>query len=649
MTKPTPFRKLLVANRGEIAMRIIRTAKSMGYSTVAVYSAADVDAEHVRIADEAIFIGEAESAQSYLRVDAIINAAKSSGSDAVHPGYGFLAENAELPAACSAAGIIFVGPEVDAIQNMGDKARAKALMFDAGVPCIPGYQGEDQSDERLLKEAIKIGFPVMIKATAGGGGRGMRLVENSETFVEYLNSARSEAQNAFGNDAVLLEKAILNPRHVEIQVIADRYGNTVHLGERDCSVQRRHQKLIEEAPSPVVDDELRARMGRASVKAANAIGYAGAGTFEYLLDTDGSFYFMEMNTRLQVEHPVTEMITGLDIVELQLRVAAGERLPLKQEDVAFSGHAIEVRLCAEDPTTGFMPQSGKLAIWKPSNFIRTEHALRSGSEIPPHYDSMIAKHIAHGTSREDARRKVIAGLKGTQAMGLRTNKNFLIDCLEHPIFAKALATTAFIAENAEDLTSNEIKNEAFAAMVAAAILRASPNSRLTHGYSTALHLSRNEVSYYPTVWAMRDGHCLVEMPDSPQLRLEVLSKNGSEITLCINGIHKKAVLMCERNTVMLEFAGRTFDFLDRTFESTVTSNNASGDGKLRASMNGKIVSVNVTVGEKVVFGQVLVVVEAMKMEHSYTSPFAGTVTAIHAEKGAQVMTHAILVEMDVDQ
>src|SRR4051794_30172958 len=384
----TPFRKILIANRGEIAVRIMRTARRLGYGVVAVYSDADRDAMHVREADQAMYIGGALPSQSYLNIGAIVDAAKSAGADAVHPGYGFLAENENFAAACRDAGLVFIGPSPETIKAMGNKARAKEIMQAAGVPCLPGYQGADQSDAVMLAEANKIGFPVMIKAVAGGGGRGMRLAPDAAAFPDLLRSARSEAQGAFGDPRVILERAILNPRHIEIQVFGDRHGNAIHLGERDCSVQRRHQKLIEEAPSPAVSPELRTRMGAIAVKAVQSIGYEGAGTLEFLLDGKGGFYFMEMNTRLQVEHPVTEAITGLDLVELQLRLAAGDPLGLKQDDIKFSGHAIEVRLCSEDAGHDFMPQSGRIVLWQMPDDLRVEHALQSGSEIPPFYDSM---------------------------------------------------------------------------------------------------------------------------------------------------------------------------------------------------------------------------------------------------------------------
>src|SRR3954452_24088090 len=447
----TPFFKVLIANRGEIALRIMRTARRLGYGVVAVYSDADRDALHVREADQAVRIGEALPAQSYLRIDAIIAAAKASGAGAVHPGYGFLAENEDFAKGCRDAGLVFIGPSPEAIRAMGNKAGAKDIMRAAGVPCVPGYQGTDQSDAAMLAEAKKIGFPVMIKAVAGGGGRGMRLVADAAAFPDALRSARSEAQGAFGDPTVILERAIVNPRHIEIQVFGDRYGNAIHLGERDCSVQRRHQKLIEEAPSPAVTPRLRARMGQVAVDAVRSLRYEGAGTLEFLLDPSGEFYFMEMNTRLQVEHPVTEAVPALDLVELQLRVAGGEPLGLVQEDIKFSGHAIEVRLCSEDAAHDFMPQSGRMALWQMPEGIRVEHALESGSDIPPFYDSMIAKIISHGTTRDEARGKLICAPEQTAAFGVTTNQGFLISCLRHPVFARGEATTAFIGDYRTEL------------------------------------------------------------------------------------------------------------------------------------------------------------------------------------------------------
>lgn len=641
MENRTPFRKLLIANRGEIAVRVMRSARAMGIATVAVYSDADRDAEHVRAADEAVRIGGNAPADSYLRIDRIIEAAQATGAGAIHPGYGFLAENPALPKACAEAGIVFVGPSPDAIASMGDKAAAKALMKQAGVPCVPGYAGDDQSPETLAHEADRIGYPVMIKATAGGGGRGMRLVEDAANFADSLTSAVSEALTAFGDGTVLLEKAIVTPRHVEIQIMADRHGNVIHLGERDCSVQRRHQKIIEEAPSPAVDADLRARMGEISVKAAQAIGYEGAGTFEYLLDAGGNFYFMEMNTRLQVEHPVTEAITGLDLVALQLQVARGETLPLTQAAVTFTGHAIEVRLCAEDPAAGFMPQSGQMALWNPSGILRVDHALRNGAEVPPFYDSMIAKLIAFGTDRGAARQALMAGLDDTLAMGVRTNQTFLGACLAHEVFASGAATTAFIADHME--TAPDTEDETEAALILAALLRAGEATGLAHGFPTPLRLARDDRTYTPSVQAHAHGDCVVTHHDTTR-SVRVLHRNGGQISFETNGTIRQAHLQRIKTQIWLQLGGRSWDFDDLTFVPEVTADAAS-DGKVRASMNGTVVSVTVAVGDTVAAGDTLFTLEAMKMEHAHTAPCAGTVSAVHALGGDQVVAHAIIVEL----
>ncbi|HET7527463.1 MAG TPA: acetyl-CoA carboxylase biotin carboxylase subunit, partial [Burkholderiaceae bacterium] len=494
----TPFNKILIANRGEIALRVMRSAHDAGYRTVAVYSTVDANAPHVRAADQAVCIGEPQPARSYLNIAAIVDAARKAGADAVHPGYGFLAENADFARACRDAGLVFIGPSPEAIEAMGDKAAAKRLMLAAGVPCVPGYDGGDQAPSRLAAEAERIGYPLMIKAVAGGGGRGMRRVTSAREFADALRSAQSEAEHSFGDATVILERAIVEPRHIEIQVFADRHGNAIHLGERDCSVQRRHQKLIEESPSPAVSAELRERMGATAVAAARAIGYEGAGTLEFLLDRDGQFHFMEMNTRLQVEHPVTEAITGLDLVALQLRVAAGEPLAIAQHDVRFSGHAIEVRLCAEDAEQAFMPQSGALALWQPPSRLRVEHALHSGIEITPHYDSMIAKVVSHGATRDDARRRLIAGLSDTVALGIKTNLAFLARCLAHPAFATGAASTAFIDQHRDTLLAADEGADRRAPALAAVLLletaadaRRDANAALSPPWPMALRFDVN--------------------------------------------------------------------------------------------------------------------------------------------------------------
>ncbi len=646
----TPFHKVLIANRGEIALRIMRSARRHGLGVVAVYSDADRDALHVREADQAVRIGEAPPAQSYLNIGAIIAAAKATGADAVHPGYGFLAENAVFADACRQAGLVLIGPSADAIRSMGNKAGAKAIMQAAGVPCVPGYQGEDQSAGTMLAEAKRIGFPVMIKAVAGGGGRGMRLVADAASFPDMLRNARSEAAAAFGDDTVILEKAIDNPRHIEIQVFGDRYGNAIHLGERDCSVQRRHQKLIEEAPSPAVSPELRVRMGEVAVQAVKALGYEGAGTLEFLLDSDGQFYFMEMNTRLQVEHPVTEAITGLDLVELQLRVAAGEPLPLRQEDVRFSGHAIEVRLCAEDADRDFMPQSGRMALWRMPENVRVEHALQSGTEISPYYDSMIAKLISHGATRDEARAKLICGLEQATALGITTNRSFLMACLRHPVFARGAATTAFIGTHRTELLARAARSADLA--LAALLLH------LSHACARAWRTGRSLAAPFPTPLRFeldgrmqdcellrdRDGGYVVTC-DGEAHRFEVEELRRDLIRFRSGGVMDSAIFIREDERLYLHHRTAVMTVRDVSLAAPRSAAGASGDGKVRAAMNGRVVAVLVRPGERVAAGQPVLTLEAMKMEHVHASGIGGTVGAIEVAEGEQVTTGRILVEI----
>ena len=457
------FSKILIANRGEIACRVIRTARALGYRTVAVYSDADAQAPHVVLADEAVRIGPAPAAESYLKFDAILGACRATGADALHPGYGFLSENAAFAQACSDAGVLFIGPPPSAIEAMGDKALAKQRMIEAGVPCAPGYLGQDQSDATLIAEAQKLGYPLMIKAVAGGGGRGMRLVRQEGELQAGIEGARREATSAFGDGTLMLERLIEGGRHIEIQVFADAHGNAVHLGERDCTAQRRRQKVIEEAPSPIVSPQMRAQMGADAVAAALAVGYRGAGTVEFIVDSENRHYFLEMNTRLQVEHPVTECITGLDLVEWQLRVAAGEPLPLQQQDIQLNGHAIEVRLYAEDPYNGFAPQTGPVQFWRPEwalagrakgqcafGEVRIDAGIQEGGEISPWYDPMVAKLIAHGRDRNDAIRRLMAALEDSPLLGVRNNARFLRDLLDHPDFRAARMHTATIDQWMQD-------------------------------------------------------------------------------------------------------------------------------------------------------------------------------------------------------
>ncbi len=646
------FRKILIANRGEIALRIMRTARRLGYGVVAVYSDADRESLHVREADEAVRIGEAQPAQPYLNIGAIIAAAKSSGADAVHPGYGFLAENEDFARSCRDAGLVFIGPSPEAIKAMGNKAGAKAIMQAAGVPCVPGYQGADQSETAMLAEAQRIGFPVMIKAVAGGGGRGMRLVADATAFPNALRGARSEAQSAFGDAAVILERAIVDPRHIEIQVFGDAFGNAIHLGERDCSVQRRHQKLIEEAPSPKVTPELRARMGSVAVNAIKSIGYEGAGTLEFLLDQIGEFYFMEMNTRLQVEHPVTEAITGLDLVELQLRVACGEALGLSQEDIHFSGHAIEVRLCSEDAAHDFMPQSGRMALWQMPDGLRVEHALHSGSEISPFYDSMIAKLISHGDTRDGARRRLIHGLEHTVAFGVTTNQLFLAACLRHPDFATGEATTAFIEKNRADLLAplNDARSDAaFAALLLYVTDPFAPPWRsgrsLAATFPLPVRVELDHAVYAIEIVRERDGGYAARL-DGTEYRFEIDELAREAIRFRSNGLTESAEFL--RDNDCLYFLRQGIATLSRNLSLSAPTSAAtsSSDGRIRAAMTGRVVAVLVKQGERVTVGQPVITLEAMKMEHVHSAPISGTVSAIEVMEGDQVTTGRIMVVIE---
>ncbi len=645
MAAATPFHKVLVANRGEIALRVLRTAHRMGYRTVAVYSTADADSPHVAAADQAVCIGEPAPSRSYLDIAALVDAARRTGADAVHPGYGFLAENADFAQACHDAGLVFIGPSARAIRAMGDKAGAKALMRDAGVPCIPGYQGADQSEARLRKEADAIGYPVMVKATAGGGGRGMRLVESADAFAAALRSAQSEALNAFGDATVLLEKAIVRPRHVEIQVFADRHGHAIHLGERDCSVQRRHQKLVEEAPSPAVDAALRERMGAAAVQAARAIGYEGAGTLEFLLDADGRCWFLELNSRLQVELPVTVALTGLDLVEWQLRVAAGEPLPLAQEQVRWEGHAIEVRLCAEDAARGFLPQSGLLRCWEPPQGVRVEHALRPGATIPPFYDSMVAKLVAHGRTRDEARRRLVRALHELVALGVATNQAFLARCLLHPEFAAGRATTAFIDDHAAELRTAPEASQGRARAVAAWLLAGGAASGpLAPRLPLGLRFTVDGEPVQAEVAREDHGRFAIRIGAQPH-QLQAVGGDGARSAFVLDGIREQAVAVREGAQLWLQLDGHAHHVVDHTHEPLVRPGAAGGDGRVRASMNGRVVAVLAEAGQQVAAGQPLVMLEAMKMEHVHAAGRAGTVAAVHAAVGDQVQAGDLLAEV----
>ena len=593
------FRSLLIANRGEIALRVMRTAKRMGLRTIAVYSDADRDAPHARAADAAVHVGGSTPRESYLNIESILKAARDAGAESIHPGYGFLSENASFASEVEKAKLVWIGPPSSAIRAMGDKANAKKIAAKAGVPVLPTYEKDPE-------------FPLMIKALAGGGGRGIRVVLKQNDLEREIKRAQSEAEHSFGDPRVLLEKALLDFRHVEVQVFADAHGTCVHLGERECSIQRRHQKLLEESPSTAVDAKLRAEMGNAALRAAKAVGYVGAGTVEFLLGTEGEeagrFWFMEMNTRLQVEHPVTEALTGLDLVEWQLRVAAGEKLPRKQEDIRLSGHAIEVRLCAEDPARDFLPQTGTLALWQPSPALRVDHALESGAEITPFYDSMLAKLIVHAPTRAEATARLIAGLDETVALGLTTNKEFLSCVLRSHSFAVG------------DTTSNYMSNHRFEPQAPdpalAANLLASDYGEWTGWSNNIAHRSR----------AKFDG--------------EVFSFAAAEQAA---GITAKVV---DGDTVHYALGGSSFTLRNTLYDPPEKKGAAGSDGRLAAPMNGRVVAVNAEAGQRIEAGKPLVVLEAMKMEHGLSIAFPVKIKSVHVKAGSQVSPGNLLVEFD---
>ena len=655
--------KVLVANRGEIAVRIIRTARAMGYRSVSVYSEADANALHVDYADQAVCIGPAAAAESYLAIDKLIRAAERSGADAVHPGYGFLAENADFALACQGAGLIFIGPPAAAIELMGSKRLSKIAMLEAGVPCIPGYQGDVQSDSQLVSEAGMIGFPLMVKASAGGGGKGMRLVESASELEVAIGLARSEAQKAFGNGELILEKALVEPRHIEIQVFADCHGNVVHLGERDCSIQRRHQKVVEESPSPFVDDDLRKRMGEAAIDATRACNYVGAGTVEFLVDQDKNFYFLEMNTRLQVEHPVTELVTGQDLVAWQLSVASGEPLPLLQDDIVLTGHAMEVRLYAEDPRHQFMPQTGEIFRWDTpeSDSVRIDHGIRVGQHISPHYDPLLAKIIAFGDNRDEARRRLACAVEDTVLLGVNNNKQFLSRVLRNQGFASGEATTAFIEK--------ELANDS--------CLQPMPPNLRDLGIAGILFLTRSGQHHYlgtkrigwrntgaapVQIKLQTDGENydlgLCACGDSETICFTV-SSGGESTTLAILGVDdQQCVYMEEGMRQMLDYAfdgERLFidagsgnqEFVNTTHEVRSTQQSA-GANEILASMDGAIVDVLVGEGDAVEQGQTVVVLEAMKMEHQLKAEVSGVIESVNARKGDQVRIRQLLVEIAPD-
>lgn len=656
------FDTVLIANRGEIACRIMRSAKQLGLRTVAVFSEADRGAPHTLLADEAVCIGEGPSTQSYLLGDRIIEAAQQTGAQAIHPGYGFLSENAGFAEKCAAAGLIFVGPDARAIRLMGDKAASKRRMIEAGVPCVPGYQDADQSDEILIAAAQKIGFPVMVKATAGGGGRGMRLVHEASALVDALGNARSEALNAFGDGTLILERAVIAPRHVEIQVFADTHGNVVHLGERDCSVQRRHQKVVEEAPCPVMTPELRARMGAAAVEAARSIDYRGAGTVEFLLDAEQNFYFLEMNTRLQVEHPVTEMVTGLDLVAMQFEVAGGRPLSVAQDDIALNGHAIEVRLYAEDAANDFLPATGRIAAWHvpEAEGIRIDSGVVAGQDISPFYDPMVAKVIAWGPTRDAARRRLINSLRQTRFFGPASNLPFLIDILERPSFAKGEATTAFIVEEFGDagFAQPETGSDLFAiaavleyraqyraaAGVALSVPAELMNWASTNTVASIFDLASGEVTHRVATLATGAQSYRVSMGDAAH-EIEVLEQGADAARLRVDGAQRDIIFAKTAPNAWQLGTGRATYGFERQIPGQEEADMSGQDGTVRSPMHGVLIEVCVEAGHQVTVGTRLAVVEAMKMQHDVRAAVAGQVERIAATVGAQVADGALLVQI----
>ena len=648
--------KILIANRGEIACRIQRTAQALGYRTVAVFSDADADALHVQMADQAVNIGAAPVHQSYLNIPAILAAARRSGADAIHPGYGFLSENPGFARACAEAGLTFIGPSTDAIELMGSKRLSKIAMLDAGVPCIAGYQGAAQDDATLLREAERIGYPLMIKASAGGGGRGMRLVHSSDELPAQLRTARSEALNGFGSDELILEQALIEPRHVEVQLFGDCHGNLIYLGERDCSVQRRHQKVIEEAPCPVMTGELRQAMGEAALKAGRAVNYVGAGTVEFLLDARGQFYFLEMNTRLQVEHPVTELITGQDLVAWQLAVAEGQPLPLTQDQVALNGHAMEVRLYAEDPTQNFLPQTGRVQAWEPAlgPGARIDHGVREGQLISPFYDPMLGKLIAHGATREEARRKLLRAVQDSVLLGVQSNQRLLVSLLQHPQFISGEFSTAFIAQHFTDHpclhtyapTAEELAIAAVLFYQSGAQAHRAPLKGWRNNVGAPLdyRLGLEQQDWSLQLLANGAGRFTVNVMQRA-LALTVIECNERSVTLEVDGLRQRHAYRIAGEELWLFTHPGNLRLEDRT-HALISSQSSVSSGTLKAPMDGAIVDVLVSEGSRVSKGQLLVVLEAMKMEHPLKAGIDGVLKRVQVKVGDQVKNRQVLLQVE---
>jgi geranyl-CoA carboxylase alpha subunit len=651
------FRTLLVANRGEITVRVADSARRMGLRTVAVASDADRHAPHTRACDESVVIGGERPADSYLRIDRLLDAARLSGAQAVHPGYGFLSENARFAQAVIDAGLVWVGPPPQAMAAMGDKARARQRMAAAGVPVLPGYDGAAQDLATLQREARELGFPLMVKAAAGGGGRGMRLVREASALEAAVQAARHEAEAAFDDGRLLLERALLAPRHVEVQVFADAHGTVLHLGERDCSVQRRHQKIVEEAPSPAVDANLRRRIGEAAVRVAREIGYAGAGTVEFLLDEDGRFWFMEMNTRLQVEHPVTEALTGLDLVEWQLRVAMGEALPWTQEALLqryeSGGHAIEVRLCAEDPAHDFLPCTGTVLRWQPPAGLRCDHALEGGLAVSPFYDSMLGKLIAHAPSRTEAIERLADGLDHTLCLGLPTNRAFLARVLRHPAFGAARVDTGFLAQHFPDNASRAAPAPSWLQALAAAslaLLPARPLPAPWAGWRSGGVVETTvpvRADAHDAAWQLSGSpHALVARDAQVAHRIDDLRVAApGEVRAVIDGRPRRAHFAADGERRWWQADDGTACTADDRRLAAAARGRAAAEGAVAAPIHGRVTQVLAEPGRMVQAGALLLVMEAMKMEHQLTAPVSGTVRSVHARVGEQVAARKLLVEI----
>ncbi len=662
--------KILIANRGEIACRVIRTARALGYRTVAVYSQPDAASPHVALADEAFALGGQSAADSYLRIDAVLAAAARTGADAIHPGYGFLSERADFAQACVAAGLVFIGPPASAITAMGDKAGAKRRMLAASVPCVPGYLGDDQSDAAFTEQATTLGYPLLVKAVAGGGGRGMRLVHAPVELADALAGARREATSAFGDGTLMLERLVTDGRHIEIQVFADAHGNVVHLGERDCSAQRRRQKVIEESPSPFVDAQMRDTMGRDAVAAAQAVGYVGAGTVEFIVDDQRRHYFLEMNTRLQVEHPVTECVTGIDLVEWQLRVAAGEPLPLRQDEIRWTGHAVEARLYAEDPYDGFTPQTGPITHWRPARALRAGRAdagtqgvpasllasvriddgIAEGGVVSPFYDAMVAKVIVHGRDRGDALRRLGAALEDSPLLGLRNNGRYLRDLVRHPEFVAGAVTTKRLDDWAAQRDPINVAplpdDEDWA--IAAALRAQPPETAPTSGplapsiASRRIALACAGVTRALVVDAGRRVHLGERVVDVVLHRRDADGWRAVDV----DGVRRQRLILDDGACVHVARDAAVHVFAE---PSPFPQPDASAAARVaRAPVAGVVAQVSVDVGQRVVAGQPLVCVEAMKMEMWLNAAAAGVVSAVHVALRDTVASGAVLVELDLD-